>query len=146
MSNEKKARAYASKTIAEALKKISPKQQKRTEQKMLLAAKIADTLESKGWSQKEFAKRTDRHESEVTKWLSGTHNFTSDTLFDIQEVLGIRIIELEPNLTKGPVLEIKIAIVAPSPWPAFLHEHEHLLIGQKTSGKSISRKKLEAYA
>lgn len=33
----------------------------------------------------------------VSKWLSGTHNFTIDTLTDIQRVLGIRLLDVEPR-------------------------------------------------
>lgn len=33
--------------------------------------------------------------SEITKWLSGTYNFNTDTLFDIEDVLGIIIVAIE---------------------------------------------------
>jgi len=92
MNNEKGAITYTSKTLRKVLEKVSPKEQKRIEQQMLLAAKIADAIDAKGWSPKEFAERLDKYPSEVAKWLSGTHNFTADTLFDIQEELGIKLI------------------------------------------------------
>jgi transcriptional regulator with XRE-family HTH domain len=103
MIKEKGAKVYTSKTTKRILGKLTLKERKRTEQKMLLAAKIADAMESKGWSRSEFAGRLNRHPSEVTKWLSGIHNFTGDTLFDIQEELGIKLLELEslPNNAKG---------------------------------------------
>jgi transcriptional regulator with XRE-family HTH domain len=54
---------------------------------MLLAARIDDARKAKGWSQHEFAEQMGKNPSEISKWLSGTHNFTSDTLWDIEEKL-----------------------------------------------------------
>jgi len=146
-NKEKKAKGYVSKTIEAVLNQISPQEQKRTEQRMLLAARIADAIDGKGWSQKEFAARLDKHPSEITKWLSGTHNFTSDTLFDIQEVLGIKLIELAQALSKGQVVEIKIAIAGPPSWHRFLYQDcDNLLVGKSTFFKSRLMTKTEAYA
>ncbi|MBK9509856.1 MAG: hypothetical protein IPO04_10505 [Cytophagaceae bacterium] len=39
-----------------------------------------------------------KNQSIITKWLSGTHNFTSDTLFDIQEAWGINLFNLEKQI------------------------------------------------
>ena len=55
MNKEKGARTYTSKTIERVLSKVSPKEQRRTEQRMLLAAKIADAIDAKGWSLNKFA-------------------------------------------------------------------------------------------
>lgn len=56
---------------------------------MMLAAKIADGIKAKGWNNSDLARELDQHNSVISKWLSGTHNFTADTLFDIESVLGI---------------------------------------------------------
>ena len=32
--------------------------------------------------------------SEISKWLKGDHNFTTSTLFDIEDVLDIHIMDL----------------------------------------------------
>ena len=45
----------------------------------------------------------DRHiilANEISKWLSGTHNFSSDALFDIEEILGIEVITTENIFTQ----------------------------------------------
>ncbi len=62
---------------------------------MSMAAKIDDALKAKGMSQKEFASKMGKQPSVVSKWLSGTHNFTADTLMDIQSVLDIELIKRE---------------------------------------------------
>lgn len=147
MNKEKGARAYTSKTIEKVLSQVSPKEQRRTEQRMLLAAKIADAVEAKGWARKDFAEQLDKHPSEITKWLSGTHNFTSETLFDIQEKLGIKLIELESTVSKGPAYVFNITVAAPSPFPAaFLSEYKHLHVSKTTIINSESKTKEKAYA
>ena len=147
MNKEKGARTYTSKTLERVLSKVSPKEQRRTEQRMLLAAKIADAIDAKGWSRKKFAEQLDKHPSEVTKWLSGTHNFTGDTLLDIQEELGIKLIEFESTVSRGPQYEIKVMVSAPSPFPTgFLSDYTHLLMSTTTNIKSESKTKTKAYA
>ena len=48
---------------------------------------IADALAASGYSKKEFAMKMHRQPSEVTKWLSGSHNFTIELLAEISFVL-----------------------------------------------------------
>jgi transcriptional regulator with XRE-family HTH domain len=77
------------------MSEITPKEQARTDQRMLLAAKIDDARIAQDLSKGEFANLMGKKPSEISRWLSGTHNFTSDTLSDIQEVLGIRLLDTE---------------------------------------------------
>ena len=58
---------------------------------MLLAIKIADAVESKGYSKSEFAKKINKNNSEISKWISGTHNFTFDTLIMLEIELNIKL-------------------------------------------------------
>ena len=61
---------------------------------MLLAARIQDALDSNGMKKKDLAKNLKKQPSEITKWLSGTHNFTTETLWDLEDVLEIRLVDL----------------------------------------------------
>lgn len=72
---------------------------------MMLAAKIYEAMQQKGISKKQFAQMLGQQPSVITKWLSGTHNFTADTLADIQRVLEISLF----NFDEQPKHE-KIAI------------------------------------
>ncbi len=56
---------------------------------MQIAVMIADALEEKHISQKQFAAMMGKTESEISDWLSGDRNFTVNTLSDIGDCLGI---------------------------------------------------------
>ena len=98
MNTEKmknKAEKYSSKLLANVLDEISPAEQEKIEKRMLLAAKIDDTRIARGLSRKQLAHALEKQPSEITKWLSGTHNFTSDTLFDLERVLKTTFIRVK---------------------------------------------------
>ena len=59
--------------------------------KMRTAARIADAMNAAGLSKSQFARKMGKSPSEITKWLSGTHNFTIDSLQEISAVLGVEI-------------------------------------------------------
>lgn len=59
-----------------------------------IADRIQALLLEKGMQQKDFAKAIGKQESEISKWLSGTHNFTLKTIAKIKEVLGDQIIQV----------------------------------------------------
>lgn len=91
----KRADQYTSNILSEIFAEITPKEQKRTDTRMLLAAKIKDGMNAKGRRKKQLAEALEQNPSVITKWLSGTHNFTSDTLSDIEEVLGISLLDVQ---------------------------------------------------
>lgn len=88
-----KNNTYQSELIDDLLEDISPEEQEKTDKKMMLAAKIAQAIKEKGLKKNEFAGLLGKRPSEISKWLSGTHNFTIDTLMDIERVLSIRLLE-----------------------------------------------------
>lgn len=115
-----KAEEYNSALFDEILESISPKEEKRIKSKMLLAAKIEDAMKAKGWNKTRLLEATGQKNASVaTKWFSGTHNFTHDTLFDIQEALGINL--LNTNETDEEVV-VKYHIVVQSS-PAIHEQH-----------------------
>lgn len=54
--------------------------------------RIDAILKEKGMTQKELADALGKKESEVSRWMRGTHNFTIRTLSRISNVLGSQII------------------------------------------------------
>ena len=53
-----------------------------------IAEQIDIILQKKKWTQKDLADTLGKTESEISKWLSGTHNFTQRTLAKIHVALG----------------------------------------------------------
>ena len=51
-------------------------------------------LKNKGISKSEFAAKMGKSPSEISKWMSGKHNFTIDTLMEIAHALKVDITEL----------------------------------------------------
>ena len=87
------------------MSQIDDREYKRVSRKMEVAAFLYDTLKAKGISQKQFAKMMGKNASEVSKWLSGTHNFTIDTLTDIEGVLGVKLFHTDqPVLIENPYI------------------------------------------
>lgn len=66
----------------------------RVETKFNLANNIEALLKNKGISKSEFAALMGKSPSEISKWLSGKHNFTIDTLMEIAHALRTDLTEL----------------------------------------------------
>jgi transcriptional regulator with XRE-family HTH domain len=132
MSNElkKTARNYSSSIINDFLALEDPIQTARIATRMQLAAAIADAMKAKGFHKKTFAAALKQHPSIITKWLSGKHHFTTDTLTDIGRVLDIQFFAHEikplPEVRIQLHLELystanKNLVVPPSGNPYFLN-------------------------
>lgn len=84
--------------LDQLLEQITPIEQNRTDNRMLLAARIADVMREKNISQKALAEKLGKKHSVITLWLSGTHNFTCETLSDIEMALDIKLFQyIEPQ-------------------------------------------------
>jgi len=60
-----------------------------------ISNKIYEILKEQHLSQKDFAKMTGKTQAEVSRWLSGTHNFTLRTLCLISTTLHQNIVSVE---------------------------------------------------
>lgn len=109
MSNTRKqARVYDSPLISNLLAEITPEEHERTVKQMMMAARIEDGMMAKGWSKGEFAEKMGKTASTISLWLSGSHNFTLDTLTDIQRVLDIQLLYVdEVKPVKEDVIMVK---------------------------------------
>lgn len=61
---------------------------------LAIAARIETLMLQKGLTKKKFADALGRRPSEVTKWLSGEHNFTIATLSRLSAFFGEPIISV----------------------------------------------------
>lgn len=82
------------KTFREELAKVPQEISMQIDWSFDIADKIDAKLKEQGMSQREFAQKMGKRETEVSRWLSGTHNFTLSTLAKISSVLGCRIISI----------------------------------------------------
>ena len=73
---------------------ISPEMKLQMEMSVAIANRIYEILEAKGMTQKELARRLGKTETEVSRWLSGTHNLTLSTICKISAALGEDIVSV----------------------------------------------------
>lgn len=73
---------------------ISPDMKLQMELSVSIANRIYEILEAKGMSQKDFAHLMGKTETEVSRWLSGTHNLTMATICKISTALGEHVIKV----------------------------------------------------
>lgn len=66
--------------------------QKEVEMEMAVSNRIYELMQEKGLSKAEFARSIGKRPCEVTKWLSGQHNFTLATLAMLSSFFGQPII------------------------------------------------------
>jgi transcriptional regulator with XRE-family HTH domain len=120
-----KVEEYNSSVIDEIFDSISSKEQKKVKSKMLLAAKIEDAMKAKGWNKAKLLKETGQKNASVaTKWFSGTHNFTHDTLFEIGEALGIDLLNI--NDTQEEVVVKYHVVVQSEPASSTKTDRKHI--------------------
>ncbi len=82
-------------SVGEILASITPKEARRIETRMLIASKIDEVREPKVGKKDLMHAVGKTNPSEITRWLSGTHNFTIDTLTDLCFVLDVDLLNLE---------------------------------------------------
>lgn len=80
--------------IEERRRKVNPEARRMVDLSFRIVDRIHEILKEKGLKQKDLALRLEKNESEISKWMRGTHNFTIDTLVSIENVLGEPIIEV----------------------------------------------------
>ena len=64
----------------QCLAAIPEEQKAEFELKFGIAERISEVLKAKNLTQKDFAQKLHKRESEISKWLTGRHNFTMQTI------------------------------------------------------------------
>lgn len=117
----------------------------RLTKKMRIAFKIADGIDAINMKNKDLAAKLDKYESQITNWLKGDHNFTIDTLSDIEEILGIQLLDLGDSNYKLDLLntgfEIKTHSISDEFYRTrhgkFYYEDNNFTVPNSTSNNSI---------
>lgn len=68
--------------------KVPEETQRFVDKSIEIGEEIISVLHRKGLNQKDLANMLNKSEPEISRWLSGTHNFTLKTLAKIEAVLG----------------------------------------------------------
>ena len=82
------------KLMDEIRQSITPEMKKQMELSVSIANRIYEILEEKEMSQKDLAHALGKTETEVSRWLSGTHNMTTATISKISVALGQDIVQI----------------------------------------------------
>lgn len=129
---------YSSPLIQKLSDAITPQEQDQTDYKMKLAAKIYQAMKSLGMTQTQFAEAMGKPVSLISRWMSGTHNFTVDTLVDIQRVLGISLLDVPTSKPQAEVnFKLHVSSTIPSWTSSELNQHIHDMEGMFVSEKTI---------
>lgn len=82
-----------------------------------LSSRIDTLLREKGWTQTDLARKTGKKCAEVSKWLSGTQNFTLRTIALIEDALGAELIRVVDNDCDRAGIDVHyyISVVAEHP-------------------------------
>ena len=95
-----KARKIRLNFLDEIRNETSPQMSEQISKRMKLAAQIDNVLISRGLTNQEFAFMMGKKPSEITRWLSGTHNFTTETLWEIERVLKFNYLPVQSLMKK----------------------------------------------
>ncbi len=80
------------KSLDEMLGPIPDSLQKETDLSFQISDRIFELMQERGLSKKQFADALGKRPCEVTKWLSGQHNFTIATIGALSSFFGQPIV------------------------------------------------------
>lgn len=59
-----------------------------------IAERLDNVLKKKGISQRDLARKMNKRDSEISKWLTGRHNFTMKTIAQIECAIGEPLLDV----------------------------------------------------
>lgn len=78
----------------EMVSHVSPQIKEEIDLSFAISNKIDSLMRERGISKKQFADQLGKRPSEITRWLSGQHNFTVSTLAMLSSFFGKSIISV----------------------------------------------------
>ena len=63
----------------------------------VIAIKVLDALDAQGLTQKDLAERMNVSPQQISKIVKGQENLTLQTIIELESILGIHIINVDPN-------------------------------------------------
>ena len=77
-----------------ARSKIDSERKRTIKRSMLIVKRIHQLRKKKDWTQQDLAEKLNISPSLISKWLSGVHNFTLETIERLEKVLGEPILSV----------------------------------------------------
>lgn len=87
MSNEKE-RAISARLRSRA----NPEVKRNVARNVAIGQQVRVLLKEKDWTQEKFAEELGKQPSEISRWLSGLHNLTLESISKMEEVLGSELL------------------------------------------------------
>lgn len=81
-----------SKIFETAINNVKPENEAFVRMSVDISKRIQELMEAKGMKQNELAEALGKSPSEVSKWLSGMHNFTLKSIGKLEVILGAPIL------------------------------------------------------
>lgn len=78
----------------EMVSQVPPEIKEEIALSFAISNKIDSLMQERGLSKKQFAEQLGKRPSEITRWLSGQHNFTVSTLAMLSSFFGKSIISV----------------------------------------------------
>lgn len=72
---------------------VSPEVRRNVDLSFMIVDRIQSILDERDLRQKDLATMLGKKESEISKWMRGTHNFTIATIASIEQALGAPILQ-----------------------------------------------------
>lgn len=113
------------------LERVDPEIKNEVRLNIDIANRIYDLIKKKGMTQREFAALMGKRESEVSRWLSGTRGFTTNTLAKISAVLGDPVVKVPEASEQSMVSYSAFLYVC----PADARDGKYTFKAEKRSGK-----------
>lgn len=113
------------------LERVDPEIRNEVRLNIDIANRIYDLIKKKGMTQREFAALMGKRESEVSRWLSGTRGFTTNTLAKISAVLGDPVVKVPEASEQSMVSYSAFLYVC----PADARDGKYTFKAEKRSGK-----------
>lgn len=82
----------ANTSLRELLGDIKPEERAEARLCFLISNRLDSLMQERGLTKKQFAEALGKRPSEITRWLSGEHNFTISTLVMLSTYFGQPII------------------------------------------------------
>jgi len=80
---------------------------KTVKKNLAIANRIGEVLNKKGLKPIDLASKLGKNKSEISKWLSGQHNFTTKTICKIEVALQCELISVDPIYLTAKIYQNK---------------------------------------